>query len=243
MNPDVTNWRLLVAEDLGLLARIHDREADAAWLDHLRSAPAAEWLNLKLDDVEGAVAAYGFLDGALRDGPHGEKLLDELAAEYANIYLNCRYQASPTESYWLDEDGLERQAPMFAVRAWYQKYGIKTENWRLRSEDHLVLELAFIAHIMKHEDSMNGLKHAAQFLDQHLLRWIKDFSGRVVLRCNSAFYAGANILTASYIDRLRDVLADAASEPRPAPVEGKRESSTPGAKPETPYTPGCGPGW
>jgi TorA maturation chaperone TorD len=243
MDLDVTNWRFLVAEDLGLLARLHDREADAALLDHLRGAPASEWLNLKLDDAEDARAAFDFLDNALRAASQDQAPLDELAAEYANIYLNCRYQAAPTESYWLDDDGLERQAPMFAVRKWYQKYEIKTENWRLRPDDHLVLELAFIAYILKNENGIPALKHAAQFLDQHLLRWIKDFSGRVLLRCNSAFYAGANILTASYVDRLRDVLADVADEPRPPPAEGRRESSKPDAKAETPYTPGCGPGW
>jgi putative dimethyl sulfoxide reductase chaperone len=212
---NMVNWRLLIAEDLGLLARFHDREADAAWLDHLRTAQACEWLNLKLDNEVDALAAFGFLDDALRETPPVQELLDELAAEYASIYLNCRYQASPTESYWLDEEGLERQAPMFAVRQWYQEYGIKTENWRVRPDDHLVLELAFLAHLIKLDDQISTLKQAAKFLDQHLLRWIKDFSSRIVLRCNSAFYAGANILTASYIDRLRDVLAEATDEPRP----------------------------
>jgi putative dimethyl sulfoxide reductase chaperone len=235
-------WRELAADDVELLARMHDREADQAWLDHLRSAPAGEWLNLNLDDAEDAKAAYGFLDEALAGAAADARLLDDLAAEYANIYLNCRYQASPTESYWLDDERLERQAPMFAVRRWYQDYGIKTENWRIRPDDHLVLELAFIVHLLRLDGETATLKHAAQFLDQHLLRWIKDFSSRIVLRCNSAFYAGANILTASYLDRLRDVLVIAANEPR-AVVEGKRAGNAQDAGKETPYAPGHGPGW
>jgi putative dimethyl sulfoxide reductase chaperone len=216
---NAVSWRLLIAEDLALLARLHDREADAAWLGHLRTAPASEWLNLNLDNKIDALTAFGLLDGALREAPSGQKApnetLDELAAEYASIYLNCRYQASPTESYWLDEDGLERQAPMFAVRMWYQEYGIKTENWRMRPDDHLVLELAFLSYLIKLDERIFTLRQAAKFLDEHPLRWIKDFSSRIVLRCNSAFYAGANILTASYIDRLRDVLAETTDEPRP----------------------------
>jgi TorA maturation chaperone TorD len=49
------------------------------------------------------------------------------------------------------------------------------------------------------------------------LRWIEEFAERVADRCSTRFYAGLALLTAAYLDELRDLLARLLDQPRPAP--------------------------
>jgi TorA maturation chaperone TorD len=115
---------------------------------------------------------------------------------------------------WLDEDKLIMQAPMFQVREIYKKHGLGVSNWRTRSEDHLVVELQFLAWLMLDTNEMN-LREAATFMDEHLLRWLPAFAERVIKRCLTPFYAGAAWLTSAYCDEFRDMLAGILGEPRP----------------------------
>jgi len=173
---------------------------------------------------------------------------DELAADYASIYLTHAYRASPSESVWVDEEHLERQESMFEVRACYSRYGLGAADWRKRADDHLVLQLQFLAHVFGREQPQQGLATAARFMDEHLLRWLTPFAQRVAGRCATPFYAGVTLLTASYCEELRDLLAALLEAPRPtqeeigARMRRTRLDRTP-AVPVT-FVPGAGgPSW
>jgi hypothetical protein len=82
-------------------------------------------------------------------------------------------------------------------------------------------------------------------MDEHLLRWLEDFAGRVVTHCMTPFYAGLAALTAVYCDQLRDCLARILDEPRPAAEQiGQSPQPQPAVR-ETPlrYMPGIAPSW
>jgi len=239
----------ILAHDLQSLARLHDREVDSDTLVELRGIEFPQSLCLILDDdrAEGAHDLLGQSLAQLETPTHGQ--LDELAADFADIYLNHGLQASPCESVWLDEDGLAMQQPMFQIREWYAKYGLMTKNWRIRSDDHLALQLQFLAELLhraqRHENSLVVVADAARFLDEHLLRWIDDFSQRIAQRCGTAFYAGSAMLTASYVHTLRDLLAELLDDPRPS-TEEIEQRMRPKAEPiEVPlhYMPGTSPSW
>jgi len=134
-------------------------------------------LRLRLVNEDSRAALF-LLDEALRGLPAeiGGALLDDLAADYADIYLNYGLRAAPNESIWLDEDNLAMQAPMFEVRALYQRHGLQVPNWRQRADDHLVHELQFLAHLLEPQTG-DTLGEAAAFLDEHLLLWLPDFCG------------------------------------------------------------------
>jgi putative dimethyl sulfoxide reductase chaperone len=199
----LSQWRAAVHSDLLLLARLHDREADASVLEMLKQDAFPTQLGLNLGENDESVA---FMHKAIIDlpVPMNQSFLDELAADYAAIYLNHTLQASPCESVWLDEEGLMRQQPMFQVRTWYEKYGLHAENWRLRPDDHLVCQLQFIAHLITQDTP--SLEHIAQFMDEHILLWIKDFAAKVSHRAATAYYVGLAILTATYLTRLREIV-------------------------------------
>jgi TorA maturation chaperone TorD len=142
-------------------------------------------------------------------------VLDELAVDFADIYLTFVARAAPTESPWLDPDHLERQEPMFAVRAYYRRHGLKVLDWSKRPDDHLVAQLLFLAHLFMSSD-VAAFREAARFLDEHLRRWIGRFAARVAQRCTTPFYAGLALLTAGYIEELRDLLSSLLGDPAPS---------------------------
>jgi len=138
----------------------------------------------------------------------------ELAADYAAIYLNNYCNASPQESYWLDDDHLAWQEPMFQVREIYAKHELEVTNWRIQADDHIVPELQFLAYLLGLPNPSEHLGEVAKFLDEHLLLWLGDFSHRVARRCETPFYAGLALLTNNYCETLRDLLALILDQPR-----------------------------
>lgn len=243
--PALELFRAAVAQDLSTLATLHNAELDDATLGRLKLAGFPEGLGLRLRGVEGG-EALAFMDRAMSElsAPMSGGDLDDLAADYAAIYLTYALHASPCESVWLDQENLGMQAPMFQVREFYRHFDLTATNWRMRPDDHLVIELHFLACLMG-DDHPQALPEAARFLDEHLLRWLPRFAERVLARCATPFYAAAARLTAAYCDELRDVLAGLLAEPRPSAeaVEARMQPRpTPAATPMT-YVPGIAPSW
>jgi len=240
-------FRAAAAQDLLALAKLHERELDRELLLALWRDCYEDFLGVRLQGERGREALALFRKG-LTDIPSdaGPSALDRLAADYADIYLTYGLRTSPCESVWLDEDHLTMQEPMFRVRAWYRRFGLEVEDWRKRTDDHLVNELRFLAHLLGSEDIDTSLEEAARFLDEHILRWVDRFAERVAARCDSAFYAGLAMLTAAYLDELRDLMAEIIGSARPSPEEIEermRRSNPVTVEVEGPYLPGAAPSW
>ena len=245
----LNQFKRLVAGDLRILALVQDKELDATLLSELRSAGCDELLGLRLTGQPGR-DALDLLRQGIDDIPEetDQSALDILAAEYADIYLTHGLSASPCESVWLDEDGLAMQEPMFQIRDWYARRGLAVENWRLRTDDHLVIQLQFIAHLLDQAEALPAdFAEPARFMDEHLLRWVGEFGKRVGARCRTRFYAGVATLTAAYLEELRDLLAELIGEPRPSAQEIEERMKKPVAEvavaPPAPHVPGQSPSW
>lgn len=164
-----------------------------------------------------------------------------MAADYADLYLTFAKRLAPNESYWLTEDHLERQEPMFAVRSWYRHYGLQARNWRNRADDHLVSQLEFVAALL---DKHTGVAatDAGRFLDQHLLLWSRDWFGGVAMRAETPFYGGLALISQARIEAIRALLEVVTGEERKVPT--KPQVSAPVAdEPNCAYVPGTAPGW
>lgn len=234
------------AEDVRVLAALLDREASTERLVALRARgfPSERTVARGGRGVEVA-AMLGEAIEELGD-PIAPSALDELAADYAAIFFNYTYRASPCESVWIDADGLAWQEPAFQIRAWYRKYGLGVENWRMRSDDHLVAQLHFVEILLRRSGDQTVLADLARFLDDHLLRWLPDFAARVAARCETRFYASAIAMTGIAIDELRDRIAEASNEPRATreEVERRMKPRAPQPVPQpVAYLPGAGPSW
>ena len=137
MNAPHPPWQALAAEDLRALAWLHTQERPPEVLAALYASGFPATLTLVGADAAEAQA----MDAALRalassrceeDAPGAlpASSADELAADYAAIYLTHALRASPHESVWRDDDHLMLQvspcrAPSTAATAF-------KSDWRAR---------------------------------------------------------------------------------------------------------------
>lgn len=219
-----------IANDLRMLADLHATEVTVEKLEELR--------------------AMAFLGTETLPQPLPATLLDELACDFADIYLHGKFHSSPQESVWLDDEELVCQQPMFEVREWYARHGLAVSNWRVVADDHLVNELLFVAFLLDKamaENNLQLLEEAARFLDEHLLRWLLPFAQRVAQRCATVFYAELAQETAVYVEHIRDVLAEILGVPRPTHEEIEtcmKAQQRAAVQPQTmQYYPGVAPSW
>ncbi len=239
--------RLKNAADLiGLLARLHDREPDEELIEGLREPSVSSWIDNMLDSDQSKKALANWKEclGALPE-KLDVSVLDILAAEYADIYLNHSYRLAPTGSVWLSEDHLERQAPMFAVREMYEKYGIQVPDWRLRSDDHMVHELQFVAFLLE-QGTHSACVDATGFLDQHVLSWMPEFFQKMNERARVPFFAANAELTAVCLEELRDLLEETTGIERPQEIEEEKQKDRItlfDIDVDRPYTPGIAESW
>lgn len=236
-----------IAEDGEALAMLHDRELTPEFMAVLRELAFPGNLGL-LPQGEFAETAWGMMKHAVAQWPEtpGVAEMDELAAEYAAIYLTGAYGASPCESVWVDDDHLVCQETMFQLREIYGAAGLETVSWRHRPDDHLVLQLLYISHAARNAGSREDWRALAKVMDEHLLRWLPDFSNRVVSRTSQAFYGALALLTDAWCSQVRNVLALALDEPRPTREEIEerlRPAQNPVAAVPLKFMPGVAPSW
>jgi TorA maturation chaperone TorD len=248
-----------MSEDAATLALLHDRELTPKVLADLKAIgfpgnfgmlPRGEKEQAVFEMMRDTVAV-------LPDEPD-VVYMDNLAADYASIYLTGALDLSPFESFWISDEHLLCQEAMFDMRSLYAADGLAVPDWRQRPDDHLVYQLEFLSKrlamladgIAAHDivNAYSRWRGVAVLLDYHLLRWLPDFSIRVTQRCDTEFYGALALLTDAWCEQLRDMIAVHLGEPRPSKdeVEAILRPRAPREVPPTPihFMPGIGgPSW
>lgn len=237
LSPDEKQVLSAAADDLLLLARLHDSEPGMEMLQDLSSAPARDWFALQVKG-DGMEQGLRLLDEGLSD--LSALRVDELWVDYADLYLTFGKRVAPNESYWLTDDHIERQTPMFEVRDWYAHYALQAPDWRKRPDDHLVHEIQFVASLLKTAEAI-AVRDAGRFMDQHLLLWSKDFLGGAAQRASTAFYAGLALVTEAMLLSLRALVEGITGEPRQERAAAPAQAAA--ASAERPFVPGTEPSW
>ncbi len=239
-----------VVADLRLLADLNATELTAERLQVLQQMNFPEQLALA-DQGGDMLLTRQQLAALIKDWDcQDPALIDDLASDFARIFLTGSLHAGPCESIWLDDEELVCQQPMFEVRKWYENHQLAVPNWRVMADDHLVNELLFVAHLLNKaatEEKTVFIEEAASFMDEHLLLWLLPFGSRVAQRCHTDFYAGLAMLTAFYLEQLRDLLAEMLGVERPdrEALDAARQARQRAAAMPQPlqYFPGTAPSW
>jgi TorA maturation chaperone TorD len=182
----------MAAEDLRALAWLHEMERAPAVLVELHRSGFPQTLSL-LPSEHDAVAHMAATLAAISDTTQDDyaRCTDDLAADYAGIYLTHAMRAAPYESVWRDEDQLMMQAPTFAVREFYKRHDMVVQNWRHQPDDHLCHELRFLALLLERGER----REAARFVRMHVMEWLPLFTGKVAQRAQTRFYSDLATLT------------------------------------------------
>lgn len=218
------------SEDMTTLALLHDRELTPGLLAALKVIGFPDNLGMVSRDDGGAQVFEAMRQtvAALPVFPD-KAYTDNLAADFASIYLTGALDASPFESYWVSDEHLVCQEAMFDMRELYAADGLAVPDWRMRPDDHLVFQLQFVAKRLGRLASLSDAdfthqaddlwRSLATLLDHHLLRWLPDFATRVSVRCDTEFYAALFLLTHLWCEQLRDLIALHLGELRPSNEE------------------------
>ncbi|MCB0044682.1 MAG: molecular chaperone TorD family protein [Caldilineaceae bacterium] len=132
--------------------------------------------------------------------------LPALQHDFARLFVGPdRLAAPPWESVYLSQDGLLFEAQTLAVRDFYRRFDLRAPNFKHEPDDHIGLELAFMAHLntlglaaVGENNSLaleNSLDAQRDFLEEHLLRWAPQFCQDVIAQANTPFFRGTAHLT------------------------------------------------
>lgn len=244
MHEDWTAFTTALTDDLDALIRLYDREVDAATLSVFQTLDFP--LNLALLPEPGeSRTLFTTLHQVVQGLDSRASTLDALAADYAGLWLNGG--VSPYESVWLDEDHLTCQQPMFELRTLYAQSGLQVADWRQRYDDHLVLQLQFVRHLLA-QPALDAAA-LATLIDEHLGYWLPDFVAQVCQRADTDFYAGLSRITQVWLEMLRLWLAEEQGQPLADRAVLAQRIQQKLAKPVAPamplkYMPGAGgPSW
>lgn len=209
----------LIGETLacGLISRVLYEYPDPAWLqtlideDVFAVAPFAE---TQPETVAGLSLLQGWA-AAQRNGL-SQTVLNDLRADYTQLFIGAgKVKAAPWESVYFSEDRLLFQEQTVQVRRWYQQFGLQVQRLNQEPDDHLGLEMAFLAHLAQiglsaleqgHEAALDQVLSAQRdFLAEHPLRWAADWNDRVQQHARTDFYRGIGRLTLGVLAELAAV--------------------------------------
>lgn len=195
-----------------LLARLFEKEIDEGLFVQLRDGDI-------LDCHEGSIGeALDMMRGYLRGD--GACTLD-LARDYAKAFCGAgstkRNSAYPFESVYTSKEGYLMQEARDQALAWYHRFGLgKSDSWN-DCEDHVALELEFVAYLAgkcvealeaagQDGDAQQGgaarvkelLDAQRAFVGEHLVNWLPEFDRDVDHKARTDFYRGLARLTSHY---------------------------------------------
>ncbi|MGE4273092.1 MAG: molecular chaperone [Desulfitobacterium sp.] len=172
-----------------LLQRIFGGEPQADILRVATDSHTQEALQLLLQDDEHLfdkhVDALNEVAQAMEVDP--AQTLDKLKSEYTYLFIGPNsLPAPPWESVYLTKERVLFQESTLNVRRAYLKYNFLPSNYPHEADDHIGLELDFMAHLSQlaqehfekgsSEEFKRVLEDQKAFLQEHLLMWIGDFA-------------------------------------------------------------------
>lgn len=112
--------------------------------------------------------------------------------------------AAPYESVQRGEERLLFDEQTLEVRAWYARYGLAAPRLNREPDDHVGLELEFLARLAqlaldRPEDAARVTIDLGDFLAGHVAAWVPGLADLVVTRAETGFHRGVARLLAGTV--------------------------------------------
>jgi TorA maturation chaperone TorD len=102
------------------------------------------------------------------------------------------------------------------VRRWYRRFGLEAVNLKKEPDDHIGLELAFVAHLAgralqtleagDREAFQEAIQAQRDFARRHLLVWTPLWCAQMVEYAKTPFYRGLALMLRGALDELAQFL-------------------------------------
>ncbi len=218
---DFAEWKpRLIGESLlcGLLGKILYEDLDKVWLQSLISEGVFAESPLGMDQVEvqRGLELLQRWSSENRAGISADEMR-ALEADHLRLFVGLDRVLAPVwESVYFNESHLVFQEQTLQVRGWYAQFGLQAEKLNREPDDHIGLELIFVAHLavraveaIDNEDTASAdslLQAQRGFLREHLLRWGPAWAKLVKKHASTDFYRGLAHLTQGALLAIADTL-------------------------------------
>ena len=182
-----------------LLSRLYRSEVDASLLKTLKG------ISFPVAKNETLAEGYSMLTGYLANC--GENTLTDLAVDYATVFLAAGsadgQAALPCESVYTSPKKIFMQEAWEDVCRIYAEHGLSKDTaYADLMEDHLALELEFMANLVKGED----FKSQLTFVQNHLLNWLGEFITDIDKYADCDFYKAVGRITLGFLQMEQELL-------------------------------------
>ena len=184
----------------------------------LYNQPDKDWLNSFIEEDVFAEVPYSTEQAETKRGQElvqnwvldnkeiSEESFKDLKADYTRLFVGVgKVLAPPWESVYFSEDRMIFQKETLDVRNWYRRFGLELENLHKEPDDHIGLEMSFVAYLAElgikvldeqDEEKYKLLNDAKrQFISEHLLQWGPTWCALVKEHAKTDFYQGLGYLT------------------------------------------------
>jgi putative dimethyl sulfoxide reductase chaperone len=191
----------------GLLGAILYRDLDKAWLETLiREDVFVEApFGMEQDETKHGIELLQRWTNENINGLDAAQF-KALQDDHLKMFIGLKYVEAPMwESVYFSEKKLMFQEQTLQIREWYARFNLQAEKINKEPDDHIGLEMLFIAHLaslalqaIEKDDkkSLDGILQAQrEFLSDHLLRWGPAWAKLVKHHAATDFYRGIAHLT------------------------------------------------
>ncbi len=207
---EVENWKTgLMGEALlyGLLGKALYEELNKNWLDSLIGENV--FAEIPFGEEQPEVKHGLELLRRWTDENHkgiSEEEFKALKRDQLYLFIGTDHVLAPVwESVYFSEKHLVFQEQTLKVREWYSRFGLQAERLNKEPDDHIGLEMSFVAHLARiawqaaeagdEQTFEETLKAQRDFLAEHLLRWGPAWARLVKKHAKTDFYRGLAHLT------------------------------------------------
>jgi TorA maturation chaperone TorD len=219
----------------GYLAVIESRRLTYAFLSRMYEKEMTEDLLKELSKENSLTLQFGgsedpgkgFLDGFEMLSGYLKRLRErdldqvrlELAMEYADLFLGLKGKPPhPSESVYRSKAHIMFQGPRDEVLSTYWKAGVDTVKEFKEPEDHIAIELQFMEYLCRKtrealernevQEAGKLLQAQEKFIDDHLAKWVPQFTKDVEETATTDFYKGVAYITDAFIASDRRAISD-----------------------------------
>jgi anaerobic sulfite reductase subunit A len=147
------------------------------------------------------------------------KVRVNLTVDYAGLFLGAwEKHVHPSESYYVTDRQLVMQQPRDDVLKLYRAMGVDKAGEFKEPEDHIALELQFMAHLCdKTNDALKRgnfggarryLDVQRNFLDEHLGKWVPKLASDMLKLSKHEFYRAIAKITKAFVAVDKELVAD-----------------------------------